>query len=612
MTFLQKHITYFQAVKPTVLRPKDDYPSPYYQPPPSVTLVSPLSRLSVKNNKLKHLNTKNIEGNRMIHLCTLSNEMYKFNLAHNEESPGCIPYPFWPADYEKDWGVGVRAKTCCRTCGFEFDYIKLYEDLDDGKRGERMAKLNLMVVLYSLKTGTGYRELCLLFASLDCNFMSEHVFYRILNMITPLIGKVAEEAIENNRNIIKQIADHNPDMVGEDGMVLVPAQTDTVYNNPIRGHGYSSPGTQSVTAVMENVTRDKRIIAIQAFNQLCSKNNIGCKHTEKECGRNYEPTETIDSTERIASQKNYESLVESGIRVLRLCHDSVQSSRHLRGMRDVAERLGQPAPVSSPCTAHMKRNTTKQVHKIKFSPEAMQGCPKDQQIKRATAIGCWFSDRISVEMILAFVKYGANTEKFVAHGMHARTAIIPCAMGFHGLCQKYSLICKQDAMGLPGNQYLKLTINDQTQIWQFIIQYRMSEERLRLQQFMETTNRAESYNRTTLTTCPKSKTFRRNYVTRALSAAHTDSVGILDAMMEVTHRAGAPITVGGRAHAMLTKLQKRDDYQKKRRRTLTHKKRVQKLRFGRAWMKAFRKHSLKSGVETPDHSYPVRNGGAVV
>ena len=502
-------------MKPTILRPKDSAPSPYYEPSSPASLVSPLSRLSVKNNKLKHLNTKNIEGNRMIHLCTLSNEMYKFNLAHNDASPGCIAYPFWPADYEKDWGVGVRAKTCCRMCGFEFDYIKMYEDLDDGKRGERMAKLNLMVVLYSLKTGTGYRELCLLFSSLDCNFMSEHVFYRIMNMITPLIGKVAEEAIENNRNIIKEIAKHNPDMISEDGMVLVPAQTDTVYNNPIRGRAYCSPGTQSVTAVMENVTSDKRIIAIKAFNQLCSKNNDGCLHSIKECGRNYEPTDTIDSTERVASQENYASLVESGIRVLRLCHDSVTSSRHLSGMRDMAERLGVPAPVSSPCTAHMKRNTLKQVHKIKFSPEAMRGCPKDQEAKMALAIGSWISDRISVEMILAFVKYGSNSEKFVEHCMNARKAITPCSMGFHQYCERYSLICKKDAVGLPGNQYLKLTVNDQVQIWQHLIRYRMSEERLRLQRHMENTNRAESYNRTTLTTCPKAKTFRRNYVPRA-------------------------------------------------------------------------------------------------
>ena len=82
-------------------------------------------------------------------------------------------------------------------------------------------------------------------------------------------------------------------------------------------------------------------------------------------------------------------------------------------------------------------------------------------------------------------------------------------------------------------------------------------------------------------------------------------------MMQVTHRAGAPITIGGRAHFMLTKLQRRDDYHKKRRRTLTHKKRVRQLRFARAWMRAFRRNNLKGGVSVPDHDYTT-NGGAAV
>ena len=184
-------------------------------------------------------------------------------------------------------------------------------------------------------------------------------------------------------------------------------------------------------------------------------------------------------------------------------------------------------------------------------------------------------------------------------------------MGVHILCSEFSLVCdgkerlwpfKND---LPSKQYLKLTLEDQHQLYTGLIEHRMSKDRLYLQRYMDNTNRVESYHRSTLKLIPKHKTYRKHYVARCFSSAHTDSVGILQAITDLTLRAGAGIADDGPGQKILQNMKKVMERRAAYSQVLTYRSRRKKLRFRRSWVKFHRRLSLVDGANAAgdDHRY---------
>lgn len=522
--------------------------------------------------------------------------------------PECVGWPYWPASSEVPWGVAIQVITHCRLCDFKGSSLeKLYTEIPSTKPGRKKAAVNMQIASACTKMSCSYADVRLLLNTMDSPCMSEVNFYTLMKTAAPMAGNLGSESIMLNREVIKMLAQHNPNLLGHGGLVQVPAQSDTVYNNRPHGIGYSSPGTQSATTVMEGITTQKLIIALRAFNQLCSNGGSDCNHTS--CGRNYPQEKTIDSTERQASVENYMELIESGIQVTRLCHDGIQGSHHLAGMRDGAASCGVTAPESSPCIVHLKRNNAKQVFKFNLSSQALGDCPRDQVNKKRNVIGNWFADRISLELKLAHEVADGDHNKFVSVGLEVSSCIIPCSMGVHSLCDKFSRVCTEDKRCKPGATYLMLTLRDQELIFHHLVKYRMSQERLSLQKFMSETNRAESFNRSILKMCPKEKTYAKYFTPRCLSAVHTDTKGVSESVMEQCGRLGAPITPGGRAHKGLQQLQTARDKWRRLRKTFQHKRRVRALRKKRSWLRAFRRLNIESAVDVPEtmHDYALRD-----
>ena len=367
----------------------------------STSPSQPTNRASRHRKKLLYTN---IKGNIVVHAASLSDSLHYFNIAHRKASRHCVGHPCFPACYERHRGLATSVRICCKLCSFESqNYEKLYEEIASDQRGVKMAKMNIQIAIFSFKSSLAFSDISLLFAALDCNFLHEGSYRRLVSRIAPLIEQAGKDAISKNRDIVKQIAAHNPSLQGSNGLALVPCQTDTLYNNPNHGRSYSSPGTQSVTPTMEGITHKKLIVSLTAINQLCSKNHNDCSH--QNCGLNYSPQETIDSSERSASVANYNELINDGLQVQRLCHDGITGSSHLAGMRDAAQLLGIKPPDSSPCTIHLKRSGTRQMFKIKLSELALAGCPKELISKYNNSISHAIATRCAWEVIFAFLKY---------------------------------------------------------------------------------------------------------------------------------------------------------------------------------------------------------------
>jgi len=386
----------------------------------------------------------------------------------------------------------------------------------------------------------------------------------------------------------------------------VMAMVDTVFNNPNRGRGFSSRGTQSCTTVFEGHTTRNLVIDVQPFNQLCSRGG-DCDH--QHCGLNLSPTVTIDSTERLAAHQSFDNCMKSGLRIVDLCRDGTETSKHQAGMNQAAQGLGLESPRSSACIKHLARNTANQIFKCNLSNDFFGGRPTETKNKYLSQVGHTFTKRISWEVWGAY-NDSSTEDEFVHKCLRAGTTIVRCLGNDHRRCKENSYVCSGPSDDIPkympNSQFFDFTARDIEELQQKVVNYRMSENRIRMQHSMMHTNRAESFNRHILKLVPKHKTWRRFYNERCMSAVHTDSVGILNATLELCHAVGAPLVDGSKALAGLRRVHNRTVYSNSACRIREHKARRKVLQHRTLWIKRNRRLSLGNGVHiigSDDHNY---------
>ena len=470
----------------------------------------------------------NIKGNRVINMDAMSRCMTYFYRQHKKRSPLCMGAIYWPSANEITTGQGTKVITACGLCKYRTKSLtSLYEDIDENRFktfGPNVAKLNYQIVNATFKSAIGYGGYSLLMASMDANCMSRSRYFEIASTIAPVVKSLGERSILANRDSIKSITAHIPGAVNKYGNHLVSCQMDTCYNNPPKGRGFSSPGTQSVTPTIENITKKGLIIGLSADNQLCSKGE-GCDHVN--CGLNYPSENSIASSERDSAYRSYHENMKDHIEIHELCHDGITGSSHQAGIQDAAVELNKNVPSSVPCVVHMGRGTSQQIYKCNLSEHCLQGRPRESVSKFKSSLGVALNRRCTMELRKARQLYRNNDQKFFSQVQAAKHSILPCFQNDHNLCKLHSLVCKGSLSShprhLPNMQYLKLTDQDINEISQKVIEYRLSAVRVKLQKDLLHTNRVETYHRSTLKLCPKYKTYSRHYVHRCFSSVHTDS-----------------------------------------------------------------------------------------
>ena len=506
------------------------------------------------------IDSTSIKGNRLVNMDCLEHCIADFMEQHARAMPDCrMPLPQWPQDSEQSHGLGIRVKTMCKSCGFTTGKVsKLYKDcFNPRKRGPKFCETNLQLVAFSFKCSIGFDDFELMCSFLGVKCMSKSNFAKLKNIVAPTIERLATNALEYNREIVSEILSH---VLDGNADMQVGAMIDTVFNNPNRGRGFSSRGTQSCTTVFEGHTNRNLVIDVQPFNQLCSQCG-DCDH--QHCGLNLSDTVTIDSTERLAAYQSYESCLKSGMKIVDLCRDGTETSKHQAGMNQAAHELGLENPRSSACTKHLARNTANQIYKCNLSTEFFVGRPKETHNKYLSQVGYKLTKRTAWEVWGAY-NASSTEDEFVEKSAAAGATVVRCLANDHSLCKENSYVCAGPSGDfptfLPNSQYLNLTARDLLELQHKVVDYRMSENRIRMQHGMVNTNRAEAFNRHILKLVPKHKTWRRFYNTRCLSAVHTDSLGILNASLELCQAVSAPIAEGSKAIAELRRVDKRTQY----------------------------------------------------
>lgn len=549
--------------------------------------------------------TDTISGNRILNMEILERTLEHYLQKHSEQSDKCMkPAPSWPSCKEdQNVGLGFKGTIVCKHCNFAIGPVKYYTDelCDTIKRGPKVCSLNKQLSLFSFKSAVPYDDIELLFGMLGLKSGSKSNFFEKKHTVAPIIGGLAVSAMNQNMSDTKEILALNPDM-------KLACTIDTNYNNPHKGRGYSSPGTQSCTTLFEAVTPAQMLLDTQPLSQQCSRIQAGfaCDHSKNDCGLNYSPLKTIDSTEKYAAGKSFEACHAADLKISELIHDGMETSKHQAGMNEAALTLECTCPDSKICLAHVSRNTAAQFYKCELSAQALCNMPRENVNKFRTSAGHSISKRLTLEEIGAKEK-SRNENEFVNLCLRAGCTVVPCLAGDHSLCKVFSYVCNGEATDkipshLPYGQYLNLTDHDKNEIYRKMVQYRFTERRLHMQYPMMTTNRAESYNRSVLSYSPKHKNYSRFYKERCLSAAHTDAKGFLEAMLEFMHHAGVPIPLRSKAYKSLAKIHKRKQYDRSRARSVKSKQQRKDNIYKKAWMRKGRRLMIVDGAApTMDH-----------
>ena len=576
---------------PSILRPK----------PAAHELIDDYDKQSNTPTHSLHRSV-GIRGNRIIHFDSLEHCVTDFLTQHSKERRySCkTPQPYWPQNGERTFGQGIQVKTACRNCTFKYEhYQNLYEEVHNRHEpGPAACKLNAQISLFHYKSSLSYEDYELLCISLDMNCLSECHYYRKSNEMATHVKQTSQAAIDNNRNRLKSVLLHDKSKVLPTGKVAVAAETDTVFNNPNHGRGFSAPGTQSTTCYIENETNEKLVIGVNSANQLCSGPS-NCNH--ESCGMNFDPNASIASSEKKASHDLFMEVHDADIQICELAHDGINASTHQAGANQAAHEAGIEHPDSCSCTTHMSHGQKQQTYKCDL---ACNDKPRETRIKYIGAIALSLKKRVHLEMIFAFKK-AKSDEEFIGLCQRSRSTIIKCFHGDHSECTQNSLVCKgptdKAPTHLPNSMYLYFNQAERERLYQKVILYRMSDQRLQLQKRMRHTNTSESFNRSILKLNPKHKTYRKYYNVRAMSAVQTNAQGIANAVLHLAEAAGIPLTKQGWAAHRLRRKQKRVVYQKDRARSLIQKSRRKHLRLKLSWVKGHRRLNLQDGPIVRDH-----------
>ena len=550
-----------------------------------------------------------IIGNRMVcmsKMADLFNACYKGHTTSNPECPGQF---YFPASEEKPKGICTSVKLTCRMCNYSTVLSKMYEEVvTEHVCGQHAARPNVQLTHFLSKSPISQFDVQLLFASIDSVCLATSNIQKCINKYSSTWTQANNDQLRSNRQQLKSIIErkHGTPMTE----VEVAAEVDTSYSSPPKGRAMSQPANQSLTPLLENVTKKKMLIGLTSFSKLCSL-GPNCNRQHEGCGMNWGPTQPISNSEKQAGRDMYLENINEGIKIVEIVHDGVMPNTHAKGMNLAAQEKGLNGPESQLCTVHLSRGLKRKAFSMNVSKE-LTG--KDAKVRSAfiQKLAMAIDHRCTCELARAKEKYEHHPDKFEQFMKYARLNILDCFSGNHTTCKLGSLACNIQAHPnklpafLPNSQYLNLDDEDRSKLQQ-IIDYKVSAERVKSQRYLRNTNKVEAFHLRCLKVTPKSKTCKRNYGARNSSAAHNASVGIGNSIINLNEMTGSTLQKGSKSAKALHKLTQRVEYLAKRQGGLVFKRRRRLLRERKLRLQRIKAMSITDVPVPPsireEHSY---------
>ena len=224
---------------------------------------------------------------------------------HSKSEPTCTGTLELDKDGERQVGLYWQERIKCNTCGYLSEREKLYNEVDRGRRGRKIAAPNLAVQVGLAHPPMANTGLQTLLHSLDVPSPSTSTLQSRGNFVNQKLVEVNKEDMKMRRGILKKI--NRLKGLPEDSPIRVEGAAR--YNNPL----------------CENVTSDKDIISVATHNKICQTSALQAQRKggiQKCVTENHEGecTATITAQQSIGNEYHWatdclEELLEDNITV---------------------------------------------------------------------------------------------------------------------------------------------------------------------------------------------------------------------------------------------------------------------------------------------------------
>ena len=415
-----------------------------------------------------------IAGYRIVSLYQMEMCMNEFLIKHSQASPLCIPQIHFLAQGEQIRGMCITEVLTCTTCHYTSVPCQLYSEVattEGQTKGRKAGDLNVRLALGILHTGIGMREDRELFAVLDLPVPSASSLQSMCNKASDMLVILSNEVMAENRQKVKNVMH-----VWNDKKLIV--ESDTSYNNPIKGRSFHQPGTQAFCPLVEQVTYKKLIVAYNIKNKLCKRCQLYGKNHDGVCSANYCKSEPIGNAEVALGRDNMDDLLKDPAGLVPTTVVTDNDGKILKGMNDALKtKFPMETIQKEDCGIHVSRG---QRRKCMAQPWSVQFAGKKNTPIRQRFIQDLTNavvKRCSGEM--KAIKLFASGKDFVSTVQQAKDTIIPCFTGNHTAC-KMSYVCPAHfgrtahARHLPGKKSLSgMTVSDVKHL-KGVIDYKLS------------------------------------------------------------------------------------------------------------------------------------------
>jgi len=463
---------------------------------------------------------------------------------HTSSSPNCQGDLDWDIEKSKKWGLCKAMALKCSRCAFQLGPVKLYEEVDTGKRGRKAAGPNLTVQVALARQGIGPSGLVDLLHGMQMESPTLCGLYKAGHQVCE---KLVQANIEDMEKKIQEVKTMSANIGRKQDLIAV--QVDTAYNTRLSsgvGKTPMQPATQATHLTVENMTPRKYIVHLGTYSKLCRACPQG-QHGGPKC------TQTISFDAPPGNEGKYiqdaiSDLNASGVYVAEVTMDGDSNAN--KTSQEIVQDNGMQI-VCQRCIRHLGQTMRLAIKTCTFSNDMFPGANLDQKRYIQARFAIDIVHRCQAEAKHICQNFRGDFDAIVARTSVMSQTVIKCYQGDCSKCWENSFVCSKDKpwsrpflstikVTTNGRDFITPTGEDQAKL-HTSLQKRFSYAGMMKTFKDQTSNKCEGCNRAIIKSLPKSLTFIRAYPGRASAAVHSVNNNPGVSLVKLCLAIGAPL-----------------------------------------------------------------------
>ena len=414
------------------------------------------------------------------------------------------------------------------------------EEVSSPKPGRKAAKANLGLQLGVQSTPIGNTAMRRIMNTANTIAPSFSGMAKQANKVGRQMESIGRKALCDVRESLVQ----ENSLIGQTNPSMLNCETDTCYNNPIYNTD-STPfqaGTVAISTMVENNTRDKKIVAVHIASKLCPLGTrLRNQGQHVQCPGHVGCTANLKESDSIGNEQEYTKTMGNELRQSGVFIANITADGDSRGHAGVSKT--QPHKVGHlKDLRHLGNSMRRAINRAPFSKNMFVGKNKPNLKNRFSHA---VKSRCMAELHQSHASHNGNLQAIKQAMPDVVNAIIHCFNGYCGeSCQKFSYVCggtRKTKPWLPNHSHIRMTATDKQHLTKCINMV-LGQDSLNTTKLLTTTQKCEAVNRAYISVNPKSGNFARNHFGRTYGKIMALNYGTADSILMKTEMTGANIT----------------------------------------------------------------------